>query len=170
MSDLPTHDTETGEALSGAFLTARQRAHELSRSANRLRADGGAQEAVAAARVEARAAEDAAFEQMLADRERFHDAARAADLIKREKRAEALELEVLAERENATLQRILLVLRDRGPQTGGELEAMRLKGCSHNLLRPMLRRGVELGLIRRRQDGRRVLWSAVPVNALASAA
>lgn len=169
---LPTHDAATGEPFSGAFVAARARALELQEAASRLHVAALAEKAadpwappsatLAAAEKAAQDAVDEAYNLMLDDRERVRRAAENAAAVDRQARALERERERLAEQENATLARILLALRDRGPLTGGELEALRIRGASHNLLRPILRVGVERGLIRKRQDGRRVLWSAVP--------
>lgn len=168
MNALPTHDRTTGEAFSEAFLAARQRAHDLQAVAARLRLDRAADGDVRAAEEAARLATDEAYQQMLEDRAEQRRVAAIKYRQEREARAIERERERLAERENAALGRILLALRDRGPLTGGEIEALQIKGASHNVVRPLLRLGVDRGVVRRRQDGKRVLWSAVPPAGLHS--
>lgn len=158
------HDRATGEAFSEAFLAAREHAHDLGAQVTHLRLSGADHRAVAAAIRAADKASAAAFEQMLNNRKEVWRQRAKAEEATRQERAEKREVERLAEQEEATLQRILLALRHRGPLTGGELEALRIRGASHNLLRPVLRVGVQRGLVKSQRDGRRVLWSAVPQN------
>jgi hypothetical protein len=96
------------------------------------------------------AAEDAAFEAM---RERAKDEVRQA--------FEQREKEALGRRERETIERILRVLRDRGPLQSGVLQTMGIPGVSHSSLRPLLRAAVDQGLVTRHQSGRNVIWTAV---------
>lgn len=146
---------EGAEVLSSTFRALRERARELVSVAGEARLAGAPEHEVGAAERAACAAEEEAWRQLLADRE-------AARRQERDERNAERERERLAEQEDATIGRIVLALRDRGPLTGGELEALRIEGASHNSLRPLLRRAVGQGLVTRQRDGRRVLWSAMP--------
>lgn len=165
------HDAATGEALSGAFLAARARAHELQEKADRLRLDGAPDDDVHAAQRAARRAADAAYKRLLDDREKRRRAAteaaeaawrarHQAEEEERQVRAVERERERLAEQENAAIERLVLVLKERGPMSGVELEALRIRGASKNALRPLLRTAEERGLVRRIRNGKRILWAA----------
>lgn len=84
-------------------------------------------------------------------------------LTERQKERDAVERErtVLTAREEATIRRAVDLLKERGPLTASEIEALRRPGLSNNKVRPILRLAVERGLVKRVQDGHRMYWVAV---------
>lgn len=139
---------------SAEFLQLRERAHVLMKEVGRLRLGGSAPEAIANAERDLCSAEEAAVRQMFDDR----DAKLRAEADHAEAEREHARLTA---RENATIGRAVNLLRERGPLTAGEIEALRRPGLSHNSVRPILRLAAERGLVRQQRDGHRVLWIAV---------
>lgn len=152
----PELDLVTGRPYSSGFLAARAFAMEAQQAAAALtsrRLDGD--------QTVTREIEDEA------EREAFRLAAVAhgileadRETIRSDSRRRAVE-EAIAEPFEAALQAAVDVLRARGPMTGAEIEAMRIPGLSHNVLRPVLREGVERGIVQKDRSGRRVIWSAI---------
>lgn len=139
--------TEATRALRVAIDDAVARVTEL-------RAAGADRWDIDAAQERHSAALERWFQAALADQEAFAKERRETEAVAREQAA-------LTAREDSTVQRVVDLLRERGPLTGGEIEALRRPGLSHNAVRPILRLAVERGLVRRVQDGRRVVWVAV---------
>jgi len=150
-------DEQTGRPLSVEFVDARVRAHQADRRHFELN--------------QALRSGDSAVTQQQVDDAHEHWLALANDALRilEEDRGER-EREVVREKNEAalsapweeTLQRALDTLRRKGPMTAAEIEALRLKGLSHNAVRPALQELERRGLVDRVRNGRRAEWHPVP--------
>lgn len=128
-------DVTTGQPYSPEFLAIRSELWTATTSHNALtiRRDAGDESVTDAQLPEVEAEHERllteSFATLEADRERYWDGLSTA----RESRALAAPLE-------AAIARALHALRDRGPLTASEIEAMRLPGLSKNAVRPVLRK------------------------------
>lgn len=142
-----THDGRTGRPNSAAFVAARalaRAAEDRERDAQR----GGA-DAEEVARLHAEWLNLAGDALAMLDADRRGAADNEAD--------DRLAAALAAPLEHAVALAVA-TLRMHGPMTAAELEARRLRGLSHNAVRPVLREARERGLAESMRNGRRVEW------------